>query len=50
MELLLVLALVLVALAALGARRHQQAVAWDRELDKAFGANHKREMPRHRSL
>ena len=46
--------LVMLALAAIGSslavRRHQQAVAWERELEIAFGAGPSPEMPRHRFL
>ena len=48
--LLLAAALVIVALTATGVHRHQQAAAWDRELDQAFGTNTKRDLPRHRTL
>jgi len=47
---LLAAALVVVALAATGVHRHLQAVAWDRELDQAFGTSTKRDLPRHRTL
>jgi hypothetical protein len=50
LEVVLLLALALVALCALLVRRHQQTAAWDRELDLAFGVTAQREIPRHRSL
>ena len=50
MEVVLLLALALVGLGALLVHRHHQAVAWDRELDNAFGVTAQREVPRHRSL
>lgn len=50
MELLLVPVLVLLVLGAVLVHRHQQATAWDRELDKAFGVTPDRELPRHRAL
>lgn len=50
MEVLLLLALVLLALGAVAVYRHQQVTAWDRELDRAFGVSADREIPRHRRL
>jgi hypothetical protein len=51
MELLLLFtALLLVSLAASTVHRHRQAVAWDRELDQAFGTTAEREIPRHGHL
>jgi hypothetical protein len=51
MELLLIaVALVLVGLTVSFVHRHQQAVAWHRELEQAFGTSAQREIPRHRSL
>ncbi len=50
MEMFLLLAAVLVAACCLLVHRHQQVVAWDRELDKAFGITGSREIPRHRTL
>lgn len=50
MELLVLLALALVALGVVLTHRHQQVLAWDRELDQAFGASADREMPHHRTL
>lgn len=49
MEVLLLIALVLVVACTTLVRRHQQAVAWDRELDEAFGVDPTREI-RHRTL
>lgn len=49
-ELLLLLAAALVAVAVLFVRRRQQTIAWDRELEDAFGARSARKMPSHRSL
>jgi hypothetical protein len=42
--------MLLVALAAWGARRHVAAQAWDRELDLAFAVGERRDMPMHRVL
>ena len=42
--------MLLVALAAWGARRHVAAQAWDRELDLAFAVGERRDMPTHRVL
>lgn len=50
MEVLLLVALVLIAACTMLVHRHQQSVAWDRELDQAFGVSASREMPRHRTL
>lgn len=50
MEVLLVLAVVLLAFAGVLVRRHLQVVAWDRELETAFGLAADREIPRHRTL
>lgn len=50
MELLLVLAMVALALGGVLVHRHQQAVAWHRELESAFGTSADREIPRHRAL
>lgn len=50
MELLLLLAVALLAVSAGLVHRHQQMTAWDRELDKAFGVTADREIPRHRAL
>lgn len=51
MELLLVVtALVLVSVTVTMVRRHRQTVAWNRELDQAFGTTGEREMPRHGRL
>lgn len=50
MELLLLVVLVLIAACTMLVHRHQQAVAWDRELERAFGVNASREIPRHRTL
>lgn len=47
---LLLAALVLAMVCALVARRHVKAVAWTRELDRAFGIDGPREIPRHRTL
>ena len=37
--------LLVVLAAAWGARRHHAAVAWDRELDRAFATGERRDMP-----
>lgn len=50
MEMLLVLAVLALALGAVLLHRRQQAVAWDRELESAFGRTADREIPRHRVL
>lgn len=52
MELLLLLMPVLVVLGLCAAlvRRRQQAQAWDRELEQAFGVTGHREIPPHRAL
>lgn len=50
MELLLLVLLALVAAGALAVHHHLQVVAWDRELDQAFGVTAQREIPRHRAL
>jgi hypothetical protein len=50
LEVVFLLALALVGLCALLVHRHQQTVAWDRELDQAFGVTAQREVPRHRRL
>jgi hypothetical protein len=50
MQVLLLLVLVVLALVAVLVHRHQQVVAWDRELDQAFGMSTDREIPRHRTL
>jgi hypothetical protein len=50
MELLLVLTFALASLAVALVHRHQKVVAWDRELDAAFGDSSQRELPRHRTL
>ena len=48
---LLLCALLLVVLAgAFLAHRHHVVLAWDRELEAAFGSSESREMPRHRVL
>lgn len=49
-EILIVpIALVLAAVVP-AVHRHVQVVAWDRELDEAFGVRAAREMPRRRAL
>lgn len=50
MELLLLLALALVAVGAMFVHRHQRVVAWNRELNEAFGARARRELSQHRRL
>lgn len=51
MELLMLVgALVVLAVVALGLRRHVLRSAWDRELEQAFGDSDLREVPRHRAL
>jgi hypothetical protein len=50
MGFLLLGVLILLALSATLVHRHQQSVAWSRELDQAFGVDGLREMPRHRTL
>jgi hypothetical protein len=50
MEMLLLAALALAMFCALAARRHVKAVAWTRELDRAFGIDGPRDIPRHRTL
>lgn len=50
LEVVFLLALALVGLCALLVHRHQQTVAWDRELDQAFGVTAQRDVPRHRRL
>jgi hypothetical protein len=48
--LLFALTLVVLAVVAVLVHRHLQTVAWDRELDQAFGVTPDREIPRHRTL
>jgi hypothetical protein len=48
--LLLAVALVLVALSVSLVHRRHQIVAWDRELEQAFGTAAHREIPSHRRL
>ena len=50
MEFALLAVFVLVALGSLALRRHHQVVAWDRELDTAFGAGVRPELSGHRRL
>ena len=50
MEVLVLIGAVLIAAGTMLVHRHLQAVAWDRELDQAFGVNPSREIPRHRTL
>ncbi|HSE10352.1 MAG TPA: hypothetical protein VLB29_16945 [Nocardioidaceae bacterium] len=50
MELLLLLALALVAVSALLLHRYLRVAAWDRELDQAFGVTAHREISQRRSL
>lgn len=47
---LLLCALLLVVAGAWVAHRRHVALAWDRELEAAFGSFESREMPRHRLL
>lgn len=47
---LLLCAALLLGVTARGWRRHVEAVAWDRELELAFGSYERRELPRHRTL
>lgn len=49
MVLLTVLALIAVV-CVWSSVRHRQVVAWDRELDDAFGSRDRRELPRHGHL
>jgi hypothetical protein len=50
MGFLLLGVLLVLALSATLVHRHQQTVAWGRELDQAFGVDGTREIPRHRAL
>ena len=50
MEFVLLAVLALGVLASLAVRRHHQVVAWDRELDTAFGAGARPELSGHRQL
>ena len=51
MTLLLVLCALVVALgSAWAVRRRYATVAWNRELDQAFGVSARRELPLHRTL
>ena len=51
MTLLLVLCALLVALgSAWVVRRRYETLAWNRELDLAFGVSARRELPAHRTL
>jgi hypothetical protein len=51
MTVLLVLCALMVALAiAWGLRRRSETLAWNRELDLAFGVSARRELPAHRAL
>lgn len=50
MELLFLTALVLVSLCVLAVHRRHQVLAWDRELESAFGVAEHRELPRHGRL
>ncbi len=50
MEMLLLLALMVVALGGVLVHRRLQVLAWDRELESAFGVATDREVPRHRTL
>lgn len=47
---LCVSAFLLVLAGGWGLRRHHVSVAWDRELEQAFGVSADREMPAHRVL
>lgn len=48
--LLLLFSLLVSAAFAWGVRRHRESVAWNRELDQAFGVSSKREMSLRASL
>ena len=47
---LLTLSALLAAVAVWAVHRHVATVAWDRELEAAFGGAERKEMPRHRVL
>jgi hypothetical protein len=47
---LLMLSALLAAIAVWAVHRHAATVAWDRELETAFGIADRKDMPRHRVL
>jgi hypothetical protein len=50
MELLVLLALTVAAVASAFVHRHHRLALWQRELEQAFGPPEARELPRHRTL